>query len=87
VTGPRAVPLDPAEIAALEASLAEFVRTYVTFRPVKCETVGHSLRWTFAPVIHDKPVPPEDMSIYNTGSGVEPKRGTWGGAVSGGPDA
>ena len=63
---------------SIEDILDEFVRTYVTFRPVKCETVGHSLRWTFAPVIHDTPVPPEDMTMYNTGDGVQSELGTWG---------
>ena len=62
---------------SLEEILNKFCRTYVTFRPVKCETVGHSLRWTFEPVIHDKPVPPEDMSVYNTGDGVKSELGTW----------
>jgi len=59
----------------LEEILDEFCRTYVTFRPVKCETVGHSLRWTFAPVIHDKPVV-RDMSMYLTGGGVPAELGT-----------
>jgi len=63
---------------SIEDILDEFVRTYVTFRPVKCETVGHSLRWTFEPVIHETPVPPEDMTIYNTGDGVQSKLDTWG---------
>jgi len=55
----------------MEEIIDEFVRTYVTFRAVKCETHGDHLHWTFAPVIHDKPVPPEDMSIYVTGDGVQ----------------
>lgn len=67
-----------ADREAMEKIIEEFVRTYVSFRPVKCETVGHSLCWTFAPVIHDKPVPPEDMSIYNTGDGVVSPRGRLG---------
>jgi hypothetical protein len=62
----------------LDEVFEEFIRTYVTFRPVRCERHGDHLHWTFEPVIHDKPVPPPDMSMYLTGNGVQSEPlGTW----------
>ncbi len=69
----------------LEAILLEFCRTHVTFRPVKAELCdcGQHLRWTVEPVIHDKPVPPPDLSAYLTGDGVESPSGSMGGNNAG----
>jgi hypothetical protein len=66
------------DLSQLAQLLDEYVRTHVTFRPVKAElcACGKHLRWTVAPVFHDEPIPPPDMSKYVTGDGEPPRHGT-----------
>lgn len=53
----------------LDEIIEEYVRTHVTFRPMKVELHGDHLHWTFAPVFHEQPVV-EDLSMYLAGDGA-----------------